>query len=87
MPTRNFKGKAANRAPIVQPVLRSSAEVIDFMLSHGGRTQESPPRERRKSARTRPGRTPVPSKFRFIDLFCGIGGFRLDLQTKASRGA
>ena len=59
------------------PFALSGKDVMEFVLSHGGRTPESPPRKEPKSLKSRNGIPAVPSApLRFIDLFCGIGGFR-----------
>ena len=57
--------------------LRPADAVLDFILSHGGRTSDQPVPDR--PARPRSSRTPKRSTtaqpLRFIDLFCGPGGF------------
>lgn len=55
----------------------SGKEVMEFVMAHGGRTPESPPRKEPKPSKSRNGTSAVPpAQLRFIDLFCGIGGFR-----------
>jgi DNA (cytosine-5)-methyltransferase 1 len=67
--------------------LRSADAVLDFILSHGGRTSDQPVPDR--PARARSSRTPKRSTtaqpLRFIDLFCGIGGFRIAFERAGAR--
>jgi hypothetical protein len=50
--------------------------VVRFILSHGGRTPAQPKREPGKRSNGAPKSSPL----RFIDLFCGIGGFRIAFE-------
>lgn len=49
--------------------------VIEFVLSHGGRTTRTASQEN-SPGRSRLAQAAAPRQLRFIDLFCGIGGFR-----------
>lgn len=64
--TRRTKARATF-APGTEPT-RSASHAVDFILSHGGRTSATP------------GPDSNPHPLRFIDLFCGIGGFRLAFE-------
>jgi DNA (cytosine-5)-methyltransferase 1 len=58
-------------------------EIMRFILSHGGRTDERQPgpRQPRRNNGRKNGRTAL----RFIDLFCGIGGFRLAFERAGAK--
>jgi hypothetical protein len=81
MPTRSTHGKPARKPSA--PVALNGGAVIDFILTHGGRTAETAPREKKAPAKSRSAGTPRP--LRFIDLFCGIGGFRLAFERAGAR--
>ena len=75
MGTRSESRSRAQHQPVGSP-----SEVIEFILGNGGRASGDP-------ARMPPGATVPPTAasarrtpFRFIDLFCGIGGFRLAFE-------
>jgi len=62
--------------------------LIDLILTNGGRTSDSsakdtprPDRLAKTNGRAKPSRHAL----RFIDLFCGIGGFRLAFERAGAR--
>ena len=60
--------------------------MVDFVLSHGGRSSDAPDRPvpRAQPAKARNGSAAKP-QLRFIDLFCGIGGFRLAFERAGAK--
>lgn len=56
---------------------KSPSDVLDFIVSHGGRTSDMPMPDRKPKPATR--------QLRFIDLFCGIGGFRIAFERAGAK--
>jgi DNA (cytosine-5)-methyltransferase 1 len=69
------------------PPLASASDVVELILKQGGRHSTQPipsaPRDSKPSVRTRQLQRSRP--LRFIDLFCGIGGFRIAFERAGAK--
>ncbi|HEY8669005.1 MAG TPA: DNA (cytosine-5-)-methyltransferase [Tepidisphaeraceae bacterium] len=89
-PAAPGNGRTKTRRPagdgVAIPAGFSGDAVVEFILSHGGRTADSVKENKPRAAKAgRPAPAAEPRPLRFIDLFCGIGGFRLAFERAGAR--
>ena len=82
----NTKSKTVRPDDNAHAPLKTRASVVDFVLSHGGRTSEAADHRPAVRRPTKPRKRSIAkSPLRFIDLFCGIGGFRLAFERTGAK--
>jgi hypothetical protein len=83
---RASKKHPGPKAATVALKSHSPRGIVKFVLANGGRSSNSPAKiDRPKTNGTRLNGTAKAAPLRFIDLFCGIGGFRLAFERAGAK--